>query len=230
MDRRELNKLMMYRAIATLFKNLPNAWNQVAPLEAALEQFNASVKKITDSGLTQEERKTLGFTLEKNEKLQEAGKLAFTLKSRLRAYALANKRTALIETLDYPLSKLMSGTEEAILNRMLLIHKQCTDNQSEADGYQLTDDVLQTFKAMLDEVKTLTDNRENLSDLGQATTANLPALFAEVKNLLLPQLDSLVYGMVEDVEFLAAYKQARKIFDRRSGHGKREEEQDESED
>lgn len=218
MTRDQLNKLMMYRAVIGLFDHNTDAWSHATKLQAPLTELKAVANQLSNSGLTQEQRNSLGLTAEKDEKILLAGSKAFKIKSCLLAYALEIEDVSLAKELDYAKTDFTQGREETLLNRMQYVHQLGTEHQEAAADFLVTEAGLQELQTLISDIRALTANRDAETDQSEATTANIPALLDKADKKILPRIDSLVAGMIEDAQLSAAYKQARKIYDRRSGH------------
>jgi hypothetical protein len=218
MEQRQLNTLRVTRGVMAHFDGAPTLWGAKPLLVSTLNGVRTLANGIAQMGLTQQERVTNGYTLDKDQQLALLGAVTEPLIRGLRPLARMTGNNALLQQVDFAPSELVRGPEEEIVNRCELIQAAASARAAALADYGVTPAMISTQQVAITTFIPLSGVRDAVGAQRQAATASLPDLFTQLRAQF-ELLDDLTENLVEDTAFKAAYKQARVIIDTRGGGG-----------
>lgn len=211
----------MFKAVLAHLDSKPAGWNTLPALAELVEQFRAFTNAMIQLGLTQSERNTMGYTLDKDAQLEDMCELTYQLLLKIRPYARKTKNNVLLQAVDYAPTSLRTGAESEIITRCQLIHNQATTHLAGLAAYMVTEAELNAVQAAIDTFKPLSGARDAISGERTTATANIPVMMNQAKETL-ASIDDLVEALVKDSPFVETYQQVRQVIDRGGSGGKPE--------
>lgn len=220
MERRQLNTLRMGRGVLALFDGAETTtgWGARSVLKTTVQTVRALVNGMAHAGLTQEQLKTNGLTLRKDEQLNVMGDLTEWIVRGLRPYAKITNDKELLTGIDFSHTDLTQGPEERCVNRCQLVHDAAKGRVTELAEHGVTQTHLDAQQLSIDTFRPLAGLRDATAAQRQAATESLPQYQQQLREQL-DILDDLTQNLIEDDAFKGAYRAAREIIDQR-GPGK----------
>jgi hypothetical protein len=219
MEQRQFNTLRMARGVIAHFDADSAVWEKKTVLVSVLNVVRALVNGIVQSGLTQQEMMTNGYTLDKDQQLVLMGALTEPLVRGLRAMARLSGNQALLHKVDFAPSELVRGPEQECVNRCQVIHDAASTHEASLGDYGVSAAMISGQQVAIDTFKPLAGLRDAVGAKRQAATATIPDLVAQLRTQL-PILDDLTANLVEGADFKAAYRELRATVDTRGGRSK----------
>lgn len=217
MDKLNLNKLTMMRALLSFMQKNQPKWQNVGPIAQTYYQVYNCVEQIDATLLAIEDAN--GGELEQKQNLQlnliEDG---FELVSYIYAYAAATNNLVLKGKTDFPISELRNQRDGELSGKIDSILELVVGHETELDQYGATQDKINSLRNLNNQYKQqLPKTRNNVSDK-KSGNAKIKQLMKTASDAITEQLDKLMIRFKkEDPTFYTAYTANRKVVD----YGKR---------
>ena len=215
MNQRQENSLTMFKAVAALFNNSQSTWKSSVPVAESFGTFQTLLSQIESTALKQEESQTAGYTSDKNQQKAVLAEKAYSIVLKLRAFAKRTSNEVLKKAIDISLSSLQRQPEQGLIGQCQIIHDKGKKHQKAAAAYSITDADLAQLQNLINDFKPLAGFRDSVGDQLSVATDGLDSLFGQARETL-DILDDEVEALIQDVNFVSAYFEARKTTDRRA--------------
>ena len=223
MNTKQLNRIVMFRAIVALLQEI--GASGIPAFQAIAGSLVAKLESLTTlSGV--QNQPTEGGTVRRRTLFRDVTELAIMLASRALSFAAATGRPELAAQLrvkPYPFRKARSEVRVQIARQ---VHAAIVPVVAELAAYHVT-------PALLDELQTrIAAATEALANPRAAivertlATSQIAETFAEIGTILRDQVDPLFVSLqATDPVTYARYKALRKVIDRPATHGGREQDE-----
>jgi hypothetical protein len=212
MTNRQTNLLNMYRAVLLVLEN-----NQAMYANHAFADLVVNLKAKLASlqvAAQQQERVTTGVTQNKMQLKLELAELALTISALVKSYASRNKLLQLKDEADFYISDLRDCKDEVLIARAQEIYERATANYAALVPYGVTEDLLETFHASIEEFGGKKSTARVAKNERTVATSALANLFDETNAMLKDEMDTaIIFFKREHPQFVELYKNARKIVD-----------------
>jgi hypothetical protein len=219
MEQVQTNRVTMFKTVAaTLDQNNP-VWNSMTPMAEALQRFRSKINTI-DEAARKQETSTAGAAGDKSAAREALESVLFLTCQALGVLARKSKDNELMELTAVTPTDLRKLGSEELSRRATTVRGKANDMKTELATLLVTqanldelDHALQAFQATKEKPRTVVADRV-------AQTASLATLIDEANDILRNEIDPLVnLFMRSNSEFVAAYRSARVIIDRKASHG-----------
>lgn len=218
MDTRQTNRITMFRTVIKYLDQHAAVWAAMAPLAAAVQLLKDTLALI-DATMQKQAVPTKGAAVNKSTARDALEDVLFLICEALGALGHTSGDNDLVALTALSVSILHKLGEEELSARAALVlaaantHKPAlvTINVTQANIDELTQ-ALQSYNASKETPRTATAERAAQTDL-------LPGLLRDGSDVLRNRIDRMVNLFQRtNPEFLAGYRSARVVFDRRGGH------------
>lgn len=219
MDRAQTNRVTMFKTVAAYLAKHNSVWSGMAPLATAVQQLKDKLEAI-DASAQKQELPTKGAVGDKAEARDALEDTLFLTCEALAVLASIGNDNDLLALTSVTPSTLHKFDDEELVNRATTVlgranakkTELATLNVTQANLDELTQ-ALATFNAVKAKPRTAVAERA-------AQTESLPSLIRDASDILRSQIDKLVNLFRRtDSEFVAGYRSARVVVDRRGGQG-----------
>jgi len=217
MDKLNLNKLTMMRALLSFMQKNQAKWQNIGPIAQLYYQIYNCVEQIDAILVTIEDSN--GGELNQKQNLQlsliEDG---FELVSFIYAYAVATNNVVLKGKSGFPISELRNQRDGKLSGKIESILELVVGHESELDPYGATQDKINNLRNLNNQYKQqLPKTRNNVSEK-KSGNEKVKQLMKTASDAITEQLDKLMLRFKkEDPTFYVAYTSNRKVVD----YGKR---------
>jgi hypothetical protein len=225
MNKQDLNKLTMMKALRSFMQNNQAKWQTINPIAQAysqlhnlIEQVDATLLSVNDPNAGElEQKKNLQLSL-----IDEG----FEIVSYIYAFAGATNNTVLKGKVDFPVSLLRNLRDGELSNKLRAVLELMAGHEAELEQYGATQQKADIVRNLINRYEQqLPKTRNNLSEQKSGNEMIKQTLKTAI-TLVTEQLDKLMIRFKkEDPSFYTAYKANRKIVD----YGKRYEKPAETE-
>ena len=214
MDRKQTNKVTMFKTVDGYLAQKSAVWSGMPPLVVAVDQFKDKLAAI-DAAAQKQETPLQGATGDKNQARDALEDVLFLTCEALGVLAHTTSDNELKALTDVTPSSLDKLDDEELGNRATTVLARANAKKTELAALQVTqanidelDEALQTFQAAKAKPRTAVVERS-------VQTKSLSSLIREGGNILRDQIDRLVNLFRRPhPEFVAGYRSARVIVDR----------------
>jgi hypothetical protein len=222
MIKRLENKMMMLKAVLKLLKSKRSLWKDIVPFVNAVNQLEGLVAEIEATRMITDEDHA-GLVAEKTALQNSLITTAFEIVSMLHAMASSTKNNVLLGKVSFPISELQRQRDRELATTCKGIVLIARYNLPALEGYPVTESDLVGFEGQISAYEDdLPNHRVSVSER-KAANAKLKDLYKETDDLLVNQLDRLMFPFrTAKPDFFAAYLNARKIVDYGVRHEKPE--------
>ena len=205
------NMIVAVLATLNLAKNKP-VW-------AAHVAFANAVTEL--AGITQEiehcakcQAASDGATEEKQQALEQLGETAHEIAAGVKAYASTNEDKFLLGKVNFPPSRLTSGSASKVIARAETILDAANEVVDSLEDQQVTPAKLKKLENRIKTFRAVHAKPRQTTTASNAATGQLPKLFRKANALLTEQLDALaVQFKGAQPVFFGEYQSARSIVD-----------------
>ncbi len=210
MNKVQINKLSMYRAVQALLQTTTET-SGVTPLPAKLTAFSGQIAAIDELDLAQI-RPTTGPMANRNRLIQETVHAALELAGFARSYAHEQQ----IEALTSAVQITATDFSRLRLTRRLVLAQQVHDAAApyvtQLANYGVTAATLADLQTKIDTARTALSQPRNIVALKKAATESMAKAFTAADMLLEIHIDPLVFALRNtSPEFYANYRAARQL-------------------
>ncbi|MCX6151788.1 MAG: hypothetical protein NTX22_14790 [Ignavibacteriales bacterium] len=223
MNRRQLNKKRMYRAVSGVLTEYSNLINSKPKLKEYSEKFSGKLKSLDNAEIVVS-KSAAGVTKTKNELKLELVKKYIPLRSVLLSYANENKRNDILELVKLPESELKRLNDTELINKtkaVLIITNEILAGLAE---YEINAEVITEIQTATDSFNLSIDKKGGGEADESSARDEVNVIYDEIDDILANHLDNLVEMQREkEPNFYNAYYSARVIKDLGGSHGVDEE-------
>ena len=159
-----------------------------------------------------------GATEEKQQALEQLGDTAHEVAAGVKAYASAGEDKFLLGKVNFPPSRLISGSASKVIARAETILDAATEVVDSLEDQQVTPAKLKKLENRIKTFRAVHAKPRQTTAAGNAATRRLPRLFRQTNALLTEQLDALaVQFKGAQPGFYGEYQSARMIVDPATG-------------
>lgn len=213
METEQRNRVTMFKTVSTYLGDRNSVWSGMAPLQAALTEFNDKIAAIDIAA--QKQQAPVGSTQDKAAARDALEDVLFLTCEALGVLGYKGNDHNLSALTAMRPSTLQRLDDEALSNRATSVLAEATARKTELAGMQVTEanidelnDALQTFNASKASPRMATAVR-------MVQTESLPVLIREASAILRNEIDRMVsLFRRSNPEFVAGYRGARVIVDR----------------
>ena len=225
MIKRLENKMMMLKAVLKLLKSKRSLWKDTVPFVNAVNQLEALIAEIEATRMITDEDNT-GLVAEKTALRNSLITKAFEIVSMLHAMASSTKNNILLGKVSFPISELQRQRDRELASTCKGIASIAREHLPSLDGYSITEPELVGFDEQISAYEgDLPNHRVSVSER-KAANAKLKDLYKETDDVLVSQLDRLMFRFsTAKPDFYAAYLNARKVVDYGVRHDKPEDDE-----
>jgi len=210
------NKLRAYLAVSAVLEKYKTVWQALVGFNKAVVEFDALLPEITDLVRIQSSRS--GATTEKGAALEALGNSAFEIAAAVRSFAVENEDHELAGRVDYSLTDIVAGRENAVAARCRDILVAANGVIDSLEDYGIVPAKLTKLKGKIDAYEALLPRPRQSIGASRAATKVLPARFSEADVLLGDRLDGLMPQFKDSApDFYNEYFAARNIVDNNGG-------------
>jgi hypothetical protein len=217
MDTSQANQVTMFKTVSAFLADNNPVWSGMAPLVAAVAQFNNRIAAIDVAA--QKQQAPTGAVNNKEAARDALEDVLFLTCEALAVLGHTQNDHDLLALTAVSPSTLQRLTDEELSRRAATILPQATNRRAELATMQVTpanldelDQAIQNFDATKASPRTATATR-------MAQTESLSALIREARGMLRDQIDRLVnLFRRSNSDFVAGYRGARAIVDRAATH------------
>ena len=222
MNKRLENKMMMLKAVLKLLTSNKPLWKDSVPFVNAVNQLAELVAGIDATRLITDQDYT-GLVAEKAALQNLLITKAFEIVSTLHAMASSTKNNILLGKVSFPISELQRQRERELATTCRGIVVIARNSLPSLAGYPITEPELVAFEEQVSVYEgDLPNHRVSVSER-KAANAKLKDLHKEADNLLVNQIDRLMFRFsTAKPDFYASYINARKVVDYGIRHDKPE--------
>lgn len=225
MDKLNLNKLTMLRALLSFMLKNQAKWQNIAPIAQVYSQICDLVDEI-DSISQAIDNPNAGELDQKQDLKEMLIEDGFELISYIFAYADAQNNAVLRGKVDFPVSDLRNLRDGELPNKLKAILELVVGRENEIEPYGATPEKVESVRNLIGRYEEqLPKTRNNVSDK-KSGNAKIKVAMKTATDILTNQLDKLMIRFKkEDPTFYVAYTSNRKVVD----YGKRYEKPAETE-
>jgi uncharacterized membrane protein len=214
MDTTQTNRITMFKTVSAYLNQNNSIWAGMAPMAAAVLQFNEKIAAI-DLAAQKQEMPTSGATLDKAAAREALEDVLFLMSQALGALGHNTKDGNIIAVSVLTPSTLDSMNVEELSSRATNVLTEVNGRAGELGALNVTQanineltDAINTFNAAKLQPRTAVADR-------MAQTGSLPSLIRDASGLLRNQVDRMVNLFRRShPNFVAGYRGARVIVDR----------------
>jgi Carboxypeptidase regulatory-like domain len=213
MNGKQNAKFKMYRATEKHCDDNTEITKNMPAFVAATVDFKAKVAEL--NGTTQLRSTVLtGITTDKNAFRQNLGTQAADVAGIIFAFASVSGNNTLKQEVNFSLSKLVQGNEEAFVSRCQNIHAKGVENLAALADYGITQQKLTGLATAITDYVAKSPNARTAKSNRKTLTANLSDLFKQADTILKERLDKLIVVFRADhPDFVKTYEANRIIID-----------------
>lgn len=217
MDKLNLNKLTMLRALLSFMQKNQAKWQNIAPIEQVYSQICDLVAEI-DSILQAIDNPNAGELEQKQDLKEMLIEDGYELISYIFAYADAQNNAVLRGKVDFPVSDLRNLRDGELPTKLKAILELVIGRETEIEPYGATAEKVDRVRNLIGQYEEqLPKTRNNVSDK-KSGNAKIKVAMKTATNILSNQLDKIMLRFKkEDPTFYVAYTSNRKVVD----YGKR---------
>ena len=214
MNRRQTNKVTMYKTVDGVLDQNNAVWNGMAPFAAAVVEFKGKLAAI-DASAQKQETSMHGAAGDKNDARDALEDVLFLMCEALAVLAHTTGDNELRDLATVTPSSLDRLDDEELGNRATTVLARANAKKTELAALQVTqanidelEESLQNFQGVKAKPRTAVVERA-------VQTESLSALLRDAGNILRDRIDRLVNLFRRtNPEFVAAYRSARVVVDR----------------
>ncbi|MBC8031135.1 MAG: hypothetical protein H7Z16_13555 [Pyrinomonadaceae bacterium] len=218
MNRTQTNRVTMFKTVDGYLDQNNSVWNGMAPLVAAVQQFQQKIAAI-DTAAQKQETPVSGAAGDKAAARDALEDVLFLTCEALGVLAHTSNDHDLLALVDVTPHALDKLGDEELSNRATNVLAKANAKKTELAALQVTqanidelDQALQDFQAVKAKPRTAVVERA-------VQTGSLSTLVREANNILRDQIDRLVNLFRRtDPEFVSGYRSARVVVDRVASH------------
>jgi len=222
MDKRLENKMMMLKAVLKLLTSNKLLWKDSVPFVIAMDQLAGLIAEI-DATLLITDQDYTGLVAEKTALQNALITKAFEIVSVLHAMASSTKNNVLLGKVSFPISELQRQRDRELATTCRGLALIARENLPSLAEYPITEPELVAFEGQISVYEgDLPNHRVSVSER-KAANAKLKDLYKEADNVLINQIDRLMFRFSTAApDFYASYINARKVVDYGIRHDKPE--------
>ena len=210
MKQKDLNFLSMCEEIMTRLEKKSSYYKCYGILENQLNRVKLLYEIISSNISENVKEGIITYARQKNGLISEMVRGVTKIALKAKAYAKINNMPELLGLVDISEEELLQQNEKDIILACESILNHAGSIQSHLiDDFNLTEEFILKVSANLIQVKQMLNIRDSLKQtdllLAENMTENMRALRTAVD-----LLDDLIYGIIEDEEFICMYRDIRK--------------------
>jgi hypothetical protein len=210
MNGKQSSMYSMQRRTSDLLKKNESLTSRLPTFTVLRSSFDANIKQIGTLG-QQQEADISGLRKQKEDLRMALTQKDLDISRRVVAFAKITKDPVLAKKAYYTETNLMKSSDNEFISACLVIYAAAENNLAVLSDYGVTEEILSSLKATIDEFKSVVDTpKEGYTEKKQATD-QLAKLFADQATLL-DNMDVLI-EMLKDTQpaFYAEYQDTRKV-------------------
>jgi Carboxypeptidase regulatory-like domain len=213
MNGKQNAKFKMYRATEKHCVDNTEITKNMPAFVAAVTEFKAKIAEL--NGTTQLRSSVLtGIATDKNAFRQSLGMQASDVAGMIFAFASVSANNTLKQEVNFSLSKLIQGNEEAFISRCQNIHAKGVENLGALADYGITQQTLTNLQTAITDYVAKSPQTRTAKSNRKTLTANLSNLFKQADTVLKEQMDKLIVAFrAEHPDFVKTYEANRIIVD-----------------
>ncbi len=214
MKQRETNFLTMTGSVIQLLEDNTEKWEGNTHISNSVQQIKGAADTIREAARIQDKSKTEGMTNEKHTLFLRMTINTEKLVRKARAFARMNSNEQLLKQVDYSLSAIQDGSDEETLIRCENIISAIEPvKETLVSEFGLDEAMLAKVHEDIEAIRKIISTRTDTGSEGKAATSNIKNNIAGLRKHF-ELLDDLVYGIINDDDFLRVYSNTRQIIDR----------------
>lgn len=209
------NMMVALLATLNLAKNKP-VWTAHVAFANAVTELAGITEEIEHCAKCQ--AASDGATEEKQQALEQLGDTAHEIAAGVKAYASTNEDKFLLGKVNFPPSRLISGSASKVIARAETILDAANEVVDSLEDQQVTPAKLKKLENRIKTFRAVHAKPRQTTTASNAATGQLPKLFRQANTLLTEQLDALaVQFKGAQPVFFGEYQSARSIVDPATG-------------
>jgi hypothetical protein len=214
MKQKETNYLTMTGSVIQLLEDNSEKWQDITHIANSVQQIKSTANSTREAARIQDKSNTKGYTNEKHTLFLRMTLNIEKLVRKARAYARMNKDEQLLNLVDHSLSSIQDGSDEETLIRCENIAAGVENiKDTLISEFGLDETILAQINEDITAIRNLVNQRTDTNSKGTAATASIKDNIKELRTHF-ELLDDLVYGIIDDNDFLKIYSNTRQIIDR----------------
>jgi hypothetical protein len=184
----------MFRTVVALLESKPTEWSTLTPVVDVVNATKNILSQVDQTLKNQVEHNPVGYTQEKEMRMEVMLKYAFKLSSKLRAFAKGSNNQILLAAVDYSVTSLERGSETEVIKRCQNIANKAIEFLPLLTEYRVTQTEIDQLNTSIAEVEPIASKRDDVLSVDN-------------------ELDDMIDGMIDNDELVESYFNARKIND-----------------
>lgn len=222
MTQTQVNSLNMFRAVVALLESKPSEWSTLTPVVEVVNATKTILSQVDQTMKNQVEHNPVGYTQQKETRMEAMLKSSFKLASKLKAFAKRSNNQVLLAAVDHSVTSLERGSEIEVIKRCQNIAKKAVEFLPLLTDYMVTQTEIDQLNISIAEVEPIVSKRDAVLSERKTATSGIPELIREGRKQL-EILDDMIDGMIDNDELVESYFNARKINDRSASGAKSKE-------
>ncbi|WP_207428260.1 hypothetical protein [Pedobacter sp. SYSU D00535] len=213
MNQVQQNKLLVLKAVTSLFHSFDDVWKTITPVVLTFEELSSLIATIENTQFYEEQRFDKGLELKESVERYNVINNAYTLALKLVAFGKAGGHKQLLKEVDYSFSELKASSEAVLIQRSSTILDRA--KKYRPLGFSVSEDTLIDLDLLIEIYKLVCIKHNPEVEELNSLDNKLDALFKEAERLL-EALDKNVSELISNKAFLNKYKQLKKTKQRKN--------------
>jgi uncharacterized protein YoxC len=222
MNHQEKTFMDMQKSCISVGKEYEPVFNSHPLIKEDLDLLIRNAAELDETIDNQAKNDTEGHVAQKKAEMSKMVKAVYKLGRSLCHYAKKTNNQVLLKIVDISESKMLSGEENEILQRIKSIIAAARDNIGQLTPYSITVASLDALDAQYAKLASLPETINTVMANRKSATRSIKDLNSEAR-VILDRLDDAIEGMITDDKIINAWFDARKIKGRRIIERKEEE-------
>ncbi len=218
MQKRQVNKLSMFRRVEQLLGDNPVAISSIPALEVTKDLFSEKIAAI-DLAVAEQATATTGVSRDKNKLKRQLVERLIVVAGAMGAYASQIKHNELLREVSYSRTRLLETRDELLVPLSEIIYKRAVEYSAVLADYGIAGDAIDALKIIMDDYKAKTPAPRLARVMKQAKTKLIAKTFYETDKLLKREIDKLMlWFKTSDRDLFQRYKGVRQLVNRGVTH------------
>lgn len=215
MDRSQINRVTMFKTVDGYLEQRNGVWSPMAPFAAAMLQFRDKLAAI-DAAAQKQESPLAGATGDKEAARDALEDVLFLTCEALGVLANTTSDHELGALVALSPSAIVNLSNEELSNRATNVLAKTNARKAELAAFQVTQENIDELSEALEAFQAAKEKPRTAVVERTVQTGSLSSLIREAGNILRDRVDKMVNLFRRtDPEFVAGYRSARVIVDRR---------------
>lgn len=218
MEQKQTNRVTMFKTTIAVLNDNQSLWSGMAPLVTAVQDLSNVIASIDQSAQTQE-TPMVGVTVDKHSARESLEEVLFLICEALGVVGHTSNDNDLAALVDLTPSGLHKLGDEELANRATTILDRANAKKTDLAGLQVTSANLDEITQALQNYKSTKERPREAVATHAAETQSVASLIRQANDILRNRIDPMVnLFRRSDSKFVAAYRSARVVVDRRATH------------